>query len=125
MAVYLHIFIVSFIYLFLTVLGLCCCAGFSLVAASQATLQLQCTGFSLWWLLLLWNMGARASVVAACGVQCTGLRAVAQRPSHSNMWDLLGPGIEPTSPALVSGFFTSELPGKPLMKVYTESKLFI
>ena len=40
------------------------------------------------------------------------------------MWDLLGPGIEPTSSALVSGFFTIEPPGKPLMKVYTESKLF-
>ena len=28
------------------------------------------------------------------------------------MWDLPGPGIEPMSPALVDGFFTTELPGK-------------
>ena len=28
------------------------------------------------------------------------------------MWDLLGPGIEPMSPALAGGFFTTELPGK-------------
>ena len=38
-----------FIYLFLTVLGLHCCMGFSLVAA--------CVGFSLQWLLLLQSMG--------------------------------------------------------------------
>ena len=41
------------------------------------------------------------------------------------MWDLLGPGIELMSPALVGGVFIIELPGKPLMEVYTESKLFI
>ena len=28
--------------------------------------------------------------------------------------DLLGPEIEPTSPALTGGFFTTEPPGKPL-----------
>ena len=28
--------------------------------------------------------------------------------------DLPDPGIEPTSPALVGGFFTTEPPGKPL-----------
>ena len=38
MAVYLRIFIISFIYLFFTVLGLCRCRGFPLVVASQATL---------------------------------------------------------------------------------------
>ena len=30
--------------------------------------------------------------------------------------DSPGPGIEPMSPALAGGFFTSELPGKPLSK---------
>ena len=30
------------------------------------------------------------------------------------MWDLLGPGLEPVSPALAGGFLTSEPPGKPL-----------
>ena len=29
------------------------------------------------------------------------------------MWDLPRPGIEPGSPALAGGFFTTELPGKP------------
>ena len=28
------------------------------------------------------------------------------------MWVLLGPGIEPVSPALAGGFFTTEPPGK-------------
>ena len=30
-----------------------------------------------------------------------------------SMWDLLGSGREPLSPALASGFFTTEPPGKP------------
>ena len=34
-------------------------------------------------------------------------------PFHS-LGDLPGPGIEPTSAELVSGFFTTEPPGKPL-----------
>ena len=29
------------------------------------------------------------------------------------MWDLPGPGMEPVSPALGGGFFTTEPPGKP------------
>jgi len=33
------------------------------------------------------------------------------------MWDLPGQGIEPTSPALAGGFFSTEPPGKPLMRV--------
>ena len=30
-------------------------------------------------------------------------------------WDLPGPGMEPTSPSLAGGFFTTEPPGKPWM----------
>ena len=29
------------------------------------------------------------------------------------MWDFPGPGIEPMSPALAGGFFTTEPPGNP------------
>ena len=47
-------------YLFLAVLGLPCCAGFSPVAASRVALWLQCTGSSLQWLLLLHSMSSRA-----------------------------------------------------------------
>ena len=31
------------------------------------------------------------------------------------MWDLLGPGIEPVSPALAGGFLTTEPPGKHVL----------
>ena len=33
---------------------------------------------------------------------------------HCGAWDLPGPGIEPASPALAGGFFTTEPPGKSL-----------
>ena len=33
------------------------------------------------------------------------------------MWDLPGPGIEPMSPALTGGFFTTEPPGKPYLSI--------
>ena len=52
-----------FIYLFLAVLGLCCCTGFSPVVTSGGYSLLQCSGFSLWWLLWWQSMGSRA-----CGV---------------------------------------------------------
>ena len=34
------------------------------------------------------------------------------------MWDLPRPGIEPVSPALAGGFFTTEPPGKPLCAIF-------
>ena len=37
-----------------------CCVGFCLVAVSQGYSSLQCMGFSLCFLLLLWSMGSRA-----------------------------------------------------------------
>ena len=42
------------------------------------------------------------------------------------MWDLPGPGIEPVSPALTGGFFTSEPSGKPLelLKLVVMGKVF-
>ena len=43
-----------FIYiLFLTALGLRCCAGLSLVEVSEGCSLLWCAGFSLWWLLIV------------------------------------------------------------------------
>ena len=49
-----------YIHLFLAVLGLHCCTGFSLVAASGGYSSWRCVGFSLWWLLLLQTTGSRA-----------------------------------------------------------------
>ena len=47
-------------YLFLAVLGLCCCMSVYLVVVSGATLQWQSAGFSSQGLLLLQSMGSRA-----------------------------------------------------------------
>ena len=44
------------------------------------------------------------SVVAVPGLYCTG---------SPGTWDLPGSGIEPVSPTLAGGFFTTEPPGKP------------
>ena len=54
--------------------------------------------------LELWNAG---SVVAARGLR--------------GMWYLSGPGMEPVSPALAGGVFTTEPPGKPLQQVFAVS----
>ena len=37
------------------------------------------------------------------------------------MWDLPGQGIEPMSPALAGGFFTTDPSGKPLTSLFTKS----
>ena len=57
-----------FIYFILTVLGLLCCVGSSLVAVIGGYSSLLCAGFSLRWLFLLWSMG---SVVVAYGLSCS------------------------------------------------------
>ena len=43
------------------------CAGFSLVAASGGYSSLRCTGFSMWWLLLLQSTGSRHAGFSSCG----------------------------------------------------------
>ena len=90
----------------------CCCCfgcdgssllrGLSVVAASRVYSSLWCVGFSLQWLLLLWNTGSRRVGFSSCGTQAQLL--------HS-MWDLPGPGIEPMSPALAGRFLKTVPPG--------------
>ena len=84
--------VILFIYL-LTVLGLCCCVGFSLAAQNRS-----CSSCREW--------ASQCGASFYCGAQALLLRG---------MWDLLGPGIEPMSPALASRFFTTEPLGKPLL----------
>ena len=60
---------IYFIYLFLAVLGLhCCTQAFSSCGerGSHCT-SLQCAGFSLQWLLLLWSAGSRHAGFSSCG----------------------------------------------------------
>ena len=94
----------------------------SVVAVSGGYSLLQCAGFSLRWLLCCGAhaLGAQASVVAAHWFSSCGSQAVECRLSSCGawalllrgMWDLLGPGLEPVSPALAGGFLTTALPGK-------------
>ena len=53
-------------YLPLPVLGLHCRAGFPVVAAVGATLQLQCVGYSLRKLLLSQRTGSRVLGLSSC-----------------------------------------------------------
>ena len=70
--------------------------------------------------MLFRSLGAWASVVVAHGLSSCGLQALEHRLSSCgaqalllrSMWDLPGPGLEPVSPALASGFLTTAPPGK-------------
>ena len=52
---------IIYLFLFLAALGLRCYV--------QAFSLLQCTGFSLSWLLLLWSMGSRYMGFSSCGTR--------------------------------------------------------
>ena len=104
------------IYLLLAVPGLCCCTDFSLVVKRGAILccivqashggDLPCCGDRA--------LGHGGSVVAAPGLESTGSVVVGYKLSWLHgMWDLPSPGIEPVSPTLAGGFFTTEPPGAP------------
>ena len=73
--------------------------------------------------------GTWASVVAASKLSNFSSQALEHRLSscgsgaqlpHS-MWDLPGPEIEPVSPALADGFFTTEPPWKPTSSNFLNS----
>ena len=107
------------IYLFMAMLGLCCCSGFSLVAVSgglfsscsvQASL---CGGFSCCKAQALGYMGFRSCGTWAQQLWLRGSGAHAQQLWCTGlllwgMWDLPGSGIEPMSFALASRFCTTD-----------------
>ena len=121
--------------------------GLFLVAVSRGYSLLQCTGFSLRWLLLLRSTGsrrtgsvvvahrsqsARALVVVTRGLSSCGLRALGcagfsscdvQAQLLCSMQDLPGPVIEPMSPALADEFLTSVPPGKSLKNTLKEDSI--
>ena len=55
-------------------MGLCCCAGFSLVSESGGYCLLPRTGFSLQWLLLLQSTGSRCMGFSSRGSQALVVR---------------------------------------------------
>ena len=81
-----------FIYLFMPVLGLCCCVE------SGGCPLVWCVGFLLQWFLLLWSMGSKAhrlqqlqhvgSVVAAPRLQSTGSIVVMHGLSCSEVYEI-------------------------------------
>ena len=77
-------------------------------------------------------LGARASAVAAHRLSSCGSWAPERRLSSCGtwaqllrgMWDLLGPGLEPVSPALAGGLLTTAPPGKSLCNILEMTKLY-
>ena len=100
-------------------LGLHCCAGFSLVAEAGGYSFVAVWQASLGAKNRLW--GTQASAVAALWaqqLQLPGSRAEAQYLWHSGLVALRHVGssqfrMQPVSSALLGGFFTTEPPGKP------------
>ena len=60
------LFVCLFIYFWLCWVFIAVC-GLSLVAASGGYSSLRCTGFSLWWLLLLRSTDSRRAGFSSCG----------------------------------------------------------
>ena len=76
---------------------------------------LQCTGFSLRWLLLLQSTGSRHLGFISCWVwtlECRLSSCGTQALLLLGMWDLPKPGTEPVSPVLAGRFLTTGQPGK-------------
>ena len=67
-------------------------------------------------------LGAQASAVSAPGLQSTGSTVTVHGLSCSSTCGIHLPGsrIEPVSPALAGGFFTTEPLGKPEKKLFLE-----
>ena len=59
--------------------------GLSLVASGSYTL-LQCTGFSLWWLVLLRSTGSRRMGFSSCGVWTQQLWLAGSRAQAQQLW---------------------------------------
>ena len=113
----------SFIFLYLFYLlifgvtwSLLLCTGFLQLWRVGAAFLLECEGFSLRQLLLLWSCGARARGHGFQQFQSPaleyGLSSCAQAQLPHGMWNLPGPGIKLVSPALAGGFLTTGPPGE-------------
>ena len=69
----------EFMYLFLAVLGLCCCVGFSLIAASGGYSLAMVCGL----LVLVASLVVEAYRIAACGLSSCGSLALERRLNSS------------------------------------------
>ena len=78
-------FFKTFIYFWLHWVFIAAC-GLSLVVASRGYSSLQCTGFSLQWLLLLRSMGSRRAGFSSCGTRAQQLWLMGSRAQAQQLW---------------------------------------
>ena len=64
-------FLNKFIYLFLAALGVRGCTQAFSSCGEPGLLFVAKHGLSLWWLLLLWNMGSRCAGISSCGMRAS------------------------------------------------------
>ena len=76
--IYLSIYLSIYLFIFWLPWVFVAAHGLSVVAANRGYSSFQCTGFSLWWLLLLWSTGSRraGSVVVVHGLSCSAARGI-------------------------------------------------
>ena len=60
--------------------------GLSLVEVSRGYSSLWCTGFSLWWLLLLWSTGSKHAGFSNCGTWAQQLWLAGSRAQAQQLW---------------------------------------
>ena len=96
-------------WLFLAVLGLHCCTGSSLVAASGDPSLVAVLGLLVAVVSLVEHGLSGRAGVSSGGPQAREHRGLL----FQHMWDRPRPGVNPVSPELAGGFFTPESPGEP------------
>ena len=106
----LHFLKFLFIYLFLTLLGLCFCARAFSSCGKRGPLFIAVRG----------PLTIAASLVAEHRLQTRRLSSCGSWAQLLlGMWDLPRPGLEPVSPALAGRFSTTAPPGKPCPFILT------
>ena len=110
-------YFLSFIYLFMAALGLCCCARAFSICGEQGLLFIAVRrshrdGFSC---CGAWALGTQASVVVAHRLSCSSACGIFPRP-----------GIEHVFPALAGGCLSTVPPGKSCLfySLRSVSRLF-
>ena len=112
-------FFQNFIYLFLAVLGLCCCVDFSCREGGYSLVAV--CGF----LTAVVSLAERRPQGVQALVATHGLSSWSTRAQLLHgMWDLGRPGIKPVSPAVAGRFFTTEPPEKPCIYFLMVFSLF-
>ena len=91
--------------LFLVLLGLSCCTSFSLVAVCGLLV-----------VALTVKQGSGAAAAVAPGP--SGTASVVAVPGLVALWDPSRLAVEPVSPVLTGGSFTTEPPGKPQVSFF-------